>query len=301
MADKMAPPSTRIMLTGASGALGAYVKQHLLEHNSDLGNDVSLTCITRQPLSGHDVAADLLDTDAMAALVEQMKPDAVIHLAWETTHGSYWTDPINSSWADASIALAKAVTRHGGWFGFAGTCAEYEWGEERLNVMTTPARPATLYGREKLRVTQALEEMKNTFAGRIFFPFSEKENENRITSVLLRKLTANEPLHLRAGDAWRDIAHADDIAASMVAACFAGLTGTHNLATGKPTHMGEFLRSIAVRFGKKDLVTWDDWETGSAGATEPRHLVAKVQPVDGVLPVACDLNAGIDRFLEGQL
>ena len=297
MAENMAPPPTRIMLTGASGALGAYVKQRLLEHKLHSETDVTLTCITRSPADEHDVYADLLDAAAMTDLVQRVAPDAVIHLAWETTHGSYWTDPVNTVWAETSIALAKAVTALGGWFGFAGTCAEYQWGDERLNAATTPAHPATLYGQEKLRVAQALTEMPNTFSGRIFFPFSERENPNRITTVLLKKLAANEPLHLRAGDAWRDIAHADDIASSLLEACFARLTGTHNLATGKPTHMGEFLRGIAARVGKEELLTWDNWESGSAGATEPRHLVAHVDPVAGILPVTSDLDARIDRFV----
>ena len=65
--------------------------------------------------------------------------------------------------------------------------------------------------------------------------------------------------------------------------------------------MGKFLRTIAARFDKEGLVTWDDWESGSAGATEPRHLVAAVEPVEGILPVTCDLEAGIDRFLAGRL
>ncbi|MEN0039697.1 MAG: NAD-dependent epimerase/dehydratase family protein [Pseudomonadota bacterium] len=298
MAEKTAPPPTRIMVTGASGALGAYVKQRLLEHKYHSVDDVQLTCVTRRPMDEHDVKADLLDVDTLPQLVAHFAPDAVFHLAWETTHGSYWTDPINTAWADASIILARAVTERGGWFGFAGTCAEYEWGDERLSVASTRTRPTTLYGQQKLRVTQALELMDNTFSGRIFFPFSERENQSRITSVLLKKLAADEPLHLRAGDAWRDIAHADDIAACLVNACFERLAGTHNLATGRPTHMGKFLRSIAEQLGKPNLLTWDDWESGSANATEPQHLVADVAPVDGVLPALSNLDAGIARFVK---
>ena len=89
---------TRVLVTGSNGFIG----KHTLGPLESAGFEV------------HRAAGDLLAPGAAAALIESVRPSHLLHLAWETTHGSYWTSPLNERWAEASIALARAFFAAGG-------------------------------------------------------------------------------------------------------------------------------------------------------------------------------------------
>jgi len=67
----------RVLVTGLRGFTGAYVERELL----DAGYRVFGICVPGEPASPGVFAVDLCDRAALAAVVEEVQPDVVVHLA----------------------------------------------------------------------------------------------------------------------------------------------------------------------------------------------------------------------------
>ena len=124
---------TRLLVTGASGFIGRQVLARLPRFDE-------IHAAGRTPPHHRFVEtvtwhiADLRDPRAATALIADVTPTHLLHLAWNAEHGVFWTAPDNERWADATIALVDTFVGHGGRrFVGAGTCAEY-----RLDIAWWP-------------------------------------------------------------------------------------------------------------------------------------------------------------------
>ncbi|MEA2334601.1 MAG: hypothetical protein QOG40_1091, partial [Solirubrobacteraceae bacterium] len=139
---------SRVLLTGSTG----FVGRHTLEALVRGGHEVHAVARSAGPptdgVSWHTV--DLLDPAAPgAALISDVEPEMLVHLAWYAAHGSFWSSTQNLRWVECSLALLRAFAAAGGRRAvIAGTCAEYDWSQECLDE-DAPLNPATLYGAAK--------------------------------------------------------------------------------------------------------------------------------------------------------
>jgi nucleoside-diphosphate-sugar epimerase len=296
---------SRILITGAHGALGSYVKEQLQQQHpsAEIGTIVR---DQRQANSATDYVCDFLNLDRVKEILSDFRPERAILCAWQTAHGIYWTDPANRAWADATIQFAETFARLGGRFlTFAGTCAEYSWSSEKLIEDETPEMPDTIYGREKLRTTRRLlrlrdEGLLDVNCSRIFFPFCERENEARVTSLAVKALVEGRHFHLRAGDVYRDICHTAHVAKCIVQMTLSGTGGLFNIATGRPTHLGRFVAEIANAMGRPDLVSWDRWDDNAHPKNEPRSLFGSNERVRPYFCPPLDLADDIRAFVRAR-
>lgn len=219
---------------------------------------------------------DLLAPGAAAALVAEVAPEAVLHLAWETAPGAYWTSPANVAWLRASLDLAEAAAGRGARVVTAGTCAEYDWSAGWLSETGTPLAPATLYGRTKHALGSTLEALGQasgaSFAhGRVFFLYGPHEAPARLVPSVTAALLRGERAPTTDGVQQRDFLHVDDVAAALVALLHAdAVTGPVNIASASPVAVRDVVAAIADEVGRPDLVGWGEVERG---ASEP-DLVA---------------------------
>ncbi len=97
-------------------------------------------------------------------MLDSAQAQTIVHCAWVTDHGAYWTSPENLDWAAATLSLARESHERGAKrFVGVGTCAEYAWGgNEPLSEATTPLQPATLYGIAKDSTRRTLEAFAAT-------------------------------------------------------------------------------------------------------------------------------------------
>lgn len=245
----------KVLLTGASGFLGQYVLNSLQQQGIEtviLGRKLpcgsALTALT--PL----IEADLLSAPDFPALIQKASATHLLHLAWYTEHGKYWTSPLNLRWVNASTQLIEAFCQAGGQrVVMAGTCAEYDWSHGYCREESTPLNPATLYGTAKdaaRRLVMAIcTQYKVPCAwGRVFLPFGAGENNQRLIPSLMEVFRGQRRPFGVNTSAYRDFLHASDVAEGFITLLQSAEDGAYNISSGQPVPLENTVHYLAKLF-----------------------------------------------------
>lgn len=272
----------RVVVTGGTGFIGLETLRFLLDRRYD----VHVIC--RQPVwdgvgvssadHAHYHSCDLLHQDCRALLAE-IRPTHLLHLAWYAEHGSFWKAPENLDWIAASLRLLRAfAAAEGSRVVFSGSCAEYDWSYESLNEQETPLRPATLYGASKLALCQLLmaaQASLNISAawGRIFFPYGPRDQAGRLLSTVIDGVRLGKPVACSDGKAVRSYIYVEDAARALVELLDGPVSGAVNIATDESFSVRD-IASLAAQFcGNEALVRFGTRPTRD---NEPSVLRADV-------------------------
>ena len=290
---------TRLLVTGASGFIG----RHCLRPALDAGYAVH--AVSSRPVdpaaeAGAGIVwhrASLLDGEAAERLIAEVRPTHLLHFAWETGHGSYWTSPLNLDWLAATARIAGAFARHGGRrFVSAGTCAEYDWSTGVLSEASVP-RPATFYGRIKLSTHDMLMAAADQFGfsaavGRIFFAYGPYENPARIIPTACRLLASGEEARFTSGEQARDFLFVEDAAEAFLALVGSAERGAVNISSGAAVTTADVVRRIGAISGRGDLVKL------GALPQRPGDPPLLVGPTDRLSGLGWRPRVGLDEGLE---
>lgn len=269
----------RVLVTGATGFIGRGALAPLLAADHEV-HAVSTRPAPRWSPPGvvwH--RADLL-RGGSEELLRSVRPARLLHFAWDAEPGSFWTSEANLRWVEASLRLLSAFANVGGErVVMAGTCAEYEWRDETHCLENgTPTIPKTLYGSAKngLRNIADAHSRQRSYElawGRIFFVFGPFEDERRLGGSVASALAAGQVARTSHGEQVRDFLYAPELAEAFVAILCSEVTGSVNVASGRPVLVKDFVRALAEAVGRPDLV-----ELGArlVAADEPRVLTADV-------------------------
>ena len=239
----------KVLLTGASGFLGHYVLDCLRRQG------VETVMLGRRCPANADfadfVAADLLTAADLPSLVKDIGATHLLHLAWYTEHGKYWTSPLNLRWVDVTVRLVEAFCRAGGrQVVVAGSCAEYDWPSGYCREGATPLASATLYGTAKdatRRLVMALCAQHQVACawGRVFLPFGTGEACPRLIPSLIEVLRKKrEPFGVNAAS-YRDFLHASDVAEGFLSLLCNAESGAYNISSGQPVQISEVVCELA--------------------------------------------------------
>lgn len=249
----------RVLVTGATGFVGRQVLAPLLAR----GCEVHVTTRHAQAVWPAGVVrhvTDLLDCSGHPALLDRVRPDHLLHLAWYAEHGKFWNAVDNAHWLQATLSLTDRFCRSGGErFVGVGTCAEYDWRYGVCVEGVTPELPQSFYGRAKLAAGQAAAAMAAHagvgFAwGRLFFPYGPGESPQRFIPHVVTRLLAGDAAACTHGRQFRDYLHVDDAAAAIVHLLDAPLGGPVNIGSGVPVSIGDVARRIGRMLGRENLV-----------------------------------------------
>jgi nucleoside-diphosphate-sugar epimerase len=249
----------RILVTGAGGFIGKAAVRAL----TAAGHEVC-GIYRKAPPAGAAasvVVADLEDRRQVAAILRDVRPDVILHLAWSVEHGKFWTSPDNLDCVTWTLALARAAAEAGcRRFVGVGTCFEYEFpASGDCDEFTTPVGPRTLYGAAKDACRRCLEtyfrDAGLSFAwARVFYPYGPGEHPDRLVPSLAAKLAAGEPALLSSGRMVADFIHVDDVAGALAALCASDVSGPVNVGTGQGVAVAEIARRLAEIAGRPDLL-----------------------------------------------
>ena len=266
----------RVLITGAAGFIGERClpflvargyEVHAVSRSARPQNTDRLTSQNTDAVTSQNTdrvtwhKADLLDTTATAELLNHVRPTHLMHLAWYTEHGKFWSAVENLQWVGASIALFENFAAAGGKRTIAtGTCVEYAPpGDAPCAEASTPLVPTTLYGACK----HAVQVVFDAFArqaelsaawGRIFFPYGPGEPPERLIPSVARALLAGEPARCTHGRQVRDFIYVDDVAGALVSLLDSSVEGAVNIASGEPVTLRQVIGKVAEHTGGAELV-----------------------------------------------
>ena len=268
----------KVLVTGAGGFIGRYCLPLLVAS----GYEVHAASSKREAHRERDVhwhQVDLLDSEPTVELITKLRPTHLLHLAWCTVPGEYWTSLENFRWVQGSLTLLDAFVLQGGQrMVMAGTCAEYDWRYGYCSEHITPLVPATIYGGCK----HSLQTMVDFFSrqtqlssawGRIFFLYGPHEHPVRLVPSVICSLLKGQVAQCSPGDKVRDLLFVEDVASAFVALLKSEVEGPVNIGSGAPVALKTVVSMIGEKLGSLDSIRMDE---GDRCSDEPKLLVADV-------------------------
>jgi nucleoside-diphosphate-sugar epimerase len=288
----------KILVTGGSGLIGRFCLAQLAARGHEV-HAISTIARDAEGVSWHQ--ANLLDPFQIKQVLHDLKPTHLLHLAWETRHGQYWTSQSNLDWMQASIGLAEEFARYGGKrLVVAGTCAEYQWS----NVPRTsfnesfPTIPASLYGQCKNSLQQTLTAWAPSASvsmawGRIFSLYGPGEDPRRLVASIISALLQNRPATCNQANLIRDYCHAADVASAFVSLIENDLEGPINVGSGQAHNLGEIVNTIGRKLDAMHLIELN--ETIAILSKDPVALLPNISRlIEGGWRPKFTLNTGLD-------
>jgi UDP-glucose 4-epimerase len=301
--SSQATTAGRMLVTGAAGFVGRHALAPLLAAGADVH-----AVGRRRPedqtggIHWHDV--DLLNQEARRALVAAVRPKLVLHLAWETAHGRYWTAPSNLDWVAATLELLHEASKAGAErFVGVGSCVEYQDGAAACNEMTSPIAPATLYGVCKDACRRAAEEFAATMGvsfawARLFLLYGPGEKPTRLVPSIACKLLSGAVAPISSGLAIRDFMDVRDAGAALAAIAVSDVQGCVNVSSGIAVRVRDVAEQLGRLAGRPDLV-----QVGQVpDRNEPHRLVADIARLRnevgyrGIRPLETGLLQALDYW-----
>jgi nucleoside-diphosphate-sugar epimerase len=243
-----------LFVTGAAGFVGAAVVR------AALADGHRVAALVRTPnaarLVGLDVdchAADLADTDRIAAILAEVRPDVVIHSAWEGVGGPLRADDIQFANITTTCALADAAIAVGtAKFVGIGSQADYGRFDRRITEADVP-HPSMLYGAAKLAACH-LARQRTEAAGvgfawlRLFSVYGPDDNPNWLIPGTIAQLLDGRAPRTTAGTQRWDYLYIDDVARGILAAAVTeSATGVFNLSSGAPATVRSIIERLRDR------------------------------------------------------
>lgn len=291
---------TRVLVTGASGYIGRQTLAPLVR----LGFEVH--GLARHPLDEPACrwhALDLFDEGALAAALAAIRPSHLLHLAWTTEHGTFWTDPANEAWRAATLDLVDRFIAAGGRrCVIAGSCTEYDWsGSGPLAEARTPLRPATPYGQAKAATFRAVQARAAATGlsyahARLFFSYGPFEQPQRLVPLIIRALLKGEPARLTAGTQLRDFLDVRDLGRCLVLLLASEVGGAVNVASGEGVPVARIAGLLGDMIGRPDLIQLGAL---SPPRDEPPSIVADISRL--ATEVGAKPEIGLERGLSDTI
>lgn len=260
----------RVLVTGAGGFLGGAVVKRL----ASLGEYETIAAVSgRHPVefpAGVRVeAADLLDERAREELMERVRPDCLLHLAWSLDDDGFLISESNLRWLEASLHLCRVFRRCGGTrLIFAGSSSEYGTGFTG-SAETCREQEFSLYGDCKL----AFEKVAGNYCARNQVEFATAryfsiygpgdDRPGRALPLAIRTMLAGEVFRCSGPRNVWDYIYIDDAAEATVRLIESDFCGSVNIASGRPQTMREVFTAAAELAGTPELVEFDETRTGS--------------------------------------
>jgi 2-alkyl-3-oxoalkanoate reductase len=243
----------KVLVAGATGAVGSRLVPQLVERGHEVvGTSRSATNADRlRTLGATPAVLDVLDPDATRAVVEDVRPDAVVHEATALSGKSDLkhfdesfadTNRLRIEGTDSLVAAARGAgvprlvaQSYAGWpYAREGGAVKTE--EDPLDRAPLPAMTGALDAIEHL-------EQKVTDAGGIVLRYGGvygAPDDPQVELVRKRRF----PIVGDGGGIWSFV-HVDDAASATVLAVEQGTPGIYNVVDNEPAPVREWLPALA--------------------------------------------------------
>ena len=249
------------LITGVTGQDGTYLAELLLAQGGDVAGLVRPESSGWVPDGVRRVEGDIRDPERLDAVIREIAPDELYHLAAPTFVPASWDDPEGTldaiAGATATVLMAArtvgarvVVPASPEIFGDCGVAPQDE---------DSPRRPRSPYGVAKLAAHELVRVMRERYGQHASSVITyNHESPRRPERFVTRKITrgaasiavgVQEELVLGDLGAERDWSHATDIVRGMVLAARHEEPGDYVLASGKARTVGDFVDAAFAAAG----------------------------------------------------
>ncbi len=248
--------STRAIVTGGAGFIGSHVVDALLAagHEVTAIDDLSSGSASNVASQASLRELDIVDRDALERVFEEVRPEAVYHLAAQASVTASVADPGRDCAVNVqgTLNVVDAATKLGAPVSFTSTGGAL-YGDEAPLPTSEERIPAPLapYGASKW----AAEAYVNTWSlssgvphavcrlGNVYGPRQSPHGEAGVVAIFSEHLhTGRAPKMFGHGKPTRDYVHVEDVVSALIAAN--GKRGTFNVATGVETDVQTLWRVL---------------------------------------------------------
>jgi UDP-glucose 4-epimerase len=237
----------RAIVTGGAGFIGSHVVDALIGDGYDVTVVDDLSSGKRARVAGEAELRelDIVDAAALSALVAQVQPRAIYHLAAQASVVASVEDPGRDCEVNVkgTLNVLEAAGAVGAPVVFTSTGGALYGDDVPMPTPETQApAPLSPYGASKL----AAEAYVKTWSlssgiahtvcrlGNVYGPRQSPHGEAGVVAIFSHHLHAGKaPKIYGHGTPTRDYVHVADVVAALLAA--AGRAGTYNIATGVET------------------------------------------------------------------
>ncbi len=252
----------RILVTGGTGLIGSHAVDSLVSAGHEVFVLTRTPPLSEQVRGERYIVFDMLAENAdFTALFKENRYDILLHLAWETEHGKFWTSARNALWLAGSLRLADGFLKSGGRrIVCAGTCVEYDPPDRGACIAgETPLRPVHPYSIAKDSLRRMLGWMVSGYGanlawGRIFLVMGYGEHPDRLVPGVIRSLLNGELVKCTSGRQIRDFMHAKDLGAAFARLAESDFDGEVNICSGEAVTIARVVNRIAEMMGHPELV-----------------------------------------------
>lgn len=250
-----------VFLTGATGFIGSHLLKRLINEGCNVHTSIRTNSSLWRIEDFKDkfvyYTLDLTDFEAVRALIKQIKPDIIFHLAaygvdYRQQH-IYQSVNIN---INATVNLFESFLENKG-FRFVHTGTSLEYGHENKPLSEGGLlNPASVYGITKFASVQLLLFMSkqaqhgNLVILRPFGIFGELEGSHKFFPQVIDKLSRGLPVQMTGGEQVRDYLYVDDLVDAYIMAAVVPLKNVGeiiNIGSGN----GIPLKEIALNMAKQ--------------------------------------------------
>jgi dTDP-4-dehydrorhamnose reductase len=289
-------PSTRVLVTGASGSLGWVVARALARRSEVISTYLAHPQV---PEGTTGVRLDLADAPSIESFFERWKVDVVIHSAAVTDPDACERDPqaalkVNF---DATHRLASLARRAGARLVFVSTDLVFDGAKGNYTEYDQP-HPLSVYGTSKLRAEEAVlgaDPGNVVLRSALIYGLGGRAGRTFL-GRLLEALANGSPARLFT-DQRRSPVLVDDLAEGIILAIEQGMSGLYHLGGTDAVSRYEFGQQVCRAFGYDEgLLVPTRMAEFEAPARRPLDATldsGKFTRATGFLP--CGLAEGLER------
>lgn len=260
--------SRRVLVTGGAGFIGSHLVDALLAEGArtTVIDDLSSGDARRVSAEAELCHVDITDRSAFDAIVDKTEPDAIFHLAAQSSVTVSVADPIRDCAVNVggTLNVLEAAGRHQAPVVFTstggalyGNDAPIPTPEDRIPAPLAPYGASKWAGEAYIRTWSASSGIPHAVCrlGNVYGPRQSPHGEAGVVSIFTYHLHAGRsPKVFGYGKPTRDYVHVTDVVSALRAA--SGVAGTFNVATGVETDVLTVWNTLAESSGsdvKPDL------------------------------------------------
>jgi UDP-glucose 4-epimerase len=256
----------RAVVTGGAGFIGSHLVDAILARGTEVTviDDLSSGAANRIAENADFRRIDIVDQAALDAVIDDARPEAIFHLAAQSSVTVSVANPARDCAVNVqgTLNVVEAARRHQAPVVFTstggalyGNQAPMPTPEERIPAPLAPYGASKWAGEAYVKTWSAAHGVPHAVCrlGNVYGPRQSPHGEAGVVAIFTYQLYIGRPPKIFGyGKPTRDYVHVTDVVSALLAA--SGVEGTFNIATGVETEVSAI---------------WADLQQASGVSVEP--------------------------------